>query len=84
MTTAKRVTPDCIDGRCGHPRSEHDDINGVCWGRILTVHDTEAHCPCTTYLLDDEYRLETCSRCGDDPNYCVCTTGWDSVRGMIW
>lgn len=25
-----------------------------------------------------------CSRCGDDPNWCPCTTGWDSVGGMRW
>jgi hypothetical protein len=89
MEMTKQIKPTYIDGRCGHPASDHDDINGVCWGRILTVLDTEANCACTTYISDADLAVadaayKECSRCGDDPYYCVCTTGWDPARGMIW
>ena len=70
---------------CGHPASGHKyddfmrgDVCAVCgpFGCMGLVTQADID------KADREYK--PCSRCGDDPNYCVCTTGWSPTGGMVW
>lgn len=69
---------------CEHGFGVHYNTHDGSFSGCADCGNMFGSCEGFGWLPREDEEPPTCSRCGDDPNWCVCTTGWSSVGGMRW